>query len=290
VWGISSAIAVLQFAGTDLAEWVTKIPGLEVVGGIGSVEPRGSFNRAAGLTTHPIEFATMTAMLLPLAIQLQPYALHRRRWSCLVLLIALGVPVSLSRSGFIGLAIGLLVIGISWPAARRRRAVVYGLAVAFAMFAVIPGFLGTVTGMFTQASSDSSITTRTDDYAVVQPVIEARPVLGSGVGTYIPPRYRILDNQYLVTLIEAGGVGLAALIAFFAISGFTAQRAWNLSPPGPLGDIARAILAAVLVCVASVAFFDGFSFHAFAGTLFLLAGLGGAAWRVAKGSALPGTS
>lgn len=282
VWGYACVVALLQFIGINLVEWVTRLPGVNISGTLSSVEQRGAFNRAAGTTTHPIEFAVLTAMMLPMALQLQPWAPRRRRWDLLVLVMILAIPASISRSGFVGLAVGFVVIGVTWTKARRRRAALIGAGIAVVLFMTVPGFLGTTTRLFTGAGSDSSITTRTDDYAALEPYLLARPVLGRGVGTFMPPRYRILDNQYLMTLIEAGFVGMIALMVFLVISAATAREAWCHSPPGEFRDLCRALFAAIVVAALAMAFFDGFSFESFSSTLFLVAGIGGAAWRVTR--------
>ncbi len=282
VAAFSSLVALAQFAGTDPVTWITSLPGFKVSGDLASVQARGSFNRSAGTTSHPIEFATVTAMILPIALQLWPWQPNKRRWGVIVMVILLGIPAALSRSGFLGLFVGLLVVGVSWDRERRRRSILVGIGIAMVLFVTVPGLIGTTTRLFTQASSDSSISTRTDDYAAVQPMIEQAPILGRGIGTFIPPRYRILDNQYLVTLIEAGVVGVISLLFFIVVTAVTTRDAWCHAPPGEFRDATRGVLAAVLVGAVSLAVFDAFSFETFSGAWFLFAGIGGAAWRLTK--------
>jgi O-antigen ligase len=279
---VVAAVAILQFLGLNLVPEVTGLPGFAVSGVITSVTSRGSFARVAGTTTHPIEFATTIAMVLPLALQLVPWVRQRRRWQIMTVLIAIGVPISLSRSGFVGVAVGLAVLFVSWPARRRVRVLVAIAAMAVAIFVVVPGLLGTLGGYFTAGSSDNSITGRTDDYAVVAPMIDDSPIIGRGAGTFTPPTYRILDNQYLLALVETGVVGVVALMAFFLIPALVARDAWSRSRDPRLRDLARALFAAALVAMISAVTFDAFSFWTFSGMAFLLIGLCGAAWRLQR--------
>ncbi len=284
---VVSAVAILQFLGLNLVPEITGLPGFAVSGVITSVTSRGSFARVAGTTTHPIEFATTIAMVLPLALQLLPWVRQRRRWELIIVVIAIGVPISISRSGFVGVAVGLAVLFVSWPARRRVRVLVAIAALAVAIFVVVPGLLGTLGGYFTVGRSDNSITGRTDDYAVVAPLIDESPIIGRGAGTFTPPTYRILDNQYLLALVETGVVGVVALLAFFLVPALAARDAWIRSRDPRLRDLARALFAAALVAMISAVTFDAFSFWTFSGTAFLLLGLCGAAWRLQRDEPAP---
>ena len=140
----------------------------------------------------------------------------------------------------------------------------------------MPGLLGTIGGYLTAGTSDSSISTRTSDYTAVSPYIDADPVIGRGLGTFTPPQYRVLDNQYLMTLIETGILGLVAFTLMLLVPAFVARDAWATSTD-PLGrDLARGLFAADLVVLVSVGAFDAFGFWGFSGIAFLAFGLSGA--------------
>jgi O-antigen ligase len=285
---IVSVVAMIQFLGQDLVAEVTNLPGFEISGVITSVTSRGAFSRVAGTTTHPIEFATTTAMVLPLALQLLPWVRRRRLWQVVTLVIAIGIPLSLSRSGFVGIAVGLTALFVAWPARRRARVLGAILLLTLVFFLVVPGLLGTLGRTFTAGRSDSSITGRTDDYAAVSPLIDESPVIGRGVGTFTPPRYRILDNQYLLTFVEAGAAGVVALLAFFLIPAVAAREAWSRSTDRRLHDLSRGLFASVLVAMVSAVTFDAFSFWTFSGMTFLIVGMSGAAWRLQREEMHPG--
>jgi O-antigen ligase len=151
-----------------------------------------------------------------------------------------------------------------------------------AIFVLVPGLLGTLGGSVTAGRSDTSITGRTDDYAAVAPLIDESPIVGRGAGTFTPPAYRILDNQYLLALIETGVAGVVALLAFFLIPALAARDAWCRSRDPRLRDLARALFAAALVAMISAVTFDAFSFWTFSGVTFLVVGMCGAAWRLQR--------
>lgn len=57
-------------------------------------------------------------------------------------------------------------------------------------------------------ATDASGRGRTEDYYAITPDVRERVLLGKGYGTYDPKKYRIIDNEALVLLLETGLVGL----------------------------------------------------------------------------------
>jgi hypothetical protein len=288
--GLEAVFGFLQLVtGQTFTEYL-HIPGTIDSGSPVEMLSRGSFMRPAGTATHPIEFGITLAMVLPVALH---YAVndsgHRpalRRWWP-VGMIAIALALSISRSAIICTMVGLTVLLASWPAGWRRRVYlsVPGLVVAMAF--VLPGFLSTVTGMFTGISNDPSALSRTDSYALAWSFITRSPVLGRGTGTFLP-RYRILDNQYLGSLIETGFVGLACMLLLILAGAVTAWRVGQIpvqvasveaasDRPSKLGP---ALGAGILGSGVSLAFFDAWSFALIPSMLFLLLGCVGALRRL----------
>jgi O-antigen ligase len=105
------------------------------------------------------------------------------------------------------------------------------------------------------------------------------PMLGRGFGTFLP-EYRILDNQYLVTLIDMGILGLVTLCAVSAV-GFIAVLAARRHYEEPiLNKLGPALAASLAAGAVLTGFFDALSFPQAAGMLFLVAGFSGAYWRM----------
>jgi O-antigen ligase len=148
------------------------------------------------------------------------------------------------------------------------------------VYVAVPGMLGTITQLFTGISSDTSAASRTDSYALAGQFIARAPVFGRGFATFLPA-YRILDNQYLGTLIEMGVVGLVSVLALFLTGMWTAWRLRRQMAASPRRQLGHALLASVAAGALSFAFFDAFSFPQVAGLMFFVLGCVGAARRLA---------
>jgi O-antigen ligase len=273
-------VGLLQFLTGQL--WIDRIqiPGLVTNQSLGDLGARGSFSRPSGTALHPIEFGAVLTMMLPLAINLALVDRARgwlRRWTP-VAAIALLVVLSISRSAVICAVVGLIVAGLRWTPSVRRFAAVGALALLGFVFVTIPGMIGTLAGMFTSAGSDSSTLSRVDSYATAFAFIRQSPAFGRGLGTFLPT-YRILDNQYLLLLIEVGVVGTMAVLALMLAGIRAASRAAKLSR-GPMIQRCQALAAATSGGAVGLAFYDGFSFPMASGLLFLLLGLAGAQYRL----------
>jgi O-antigen ligase len=271
------------FTGLDLARYLA-IPGLSSGSSYTSLLTREEFNRPMATATHPIEFGVVLAMLLPLAVHGAMYPGSRparRRW-LQVFLIASALPMTVSRSAILGLAVAALVVLPTWTGRQRRRAYVVMLIFAFVMRLAIPGLLGTITGLITDIGSDSNTVARTDDYSAVAQAFAAHPWFGQGFGTYLPQTYRILDNQYLGALIETGLVGLIMLVVPLSSGWFLARGARRASILPEHRHLAQCFAATSVVAVFSYGTFDAFGFPLVANLTFLLLGCCGALWRVTR--------
>jgi O-antigen ligase len=284
---VLALIGILQFRpGFDLTEYLERIPVLSVNGTLASIQTRGSFNRPAGTALHPIEFGVIVGTALAFAIHLALYDKSRKfwpRWLC-VGLIALAVPVSISRSALL-VAVCVLILFMTGAsnALRVRSFAVLGIFSVF-VFMTVPGLIGTLKGYVTAGSADSSISTRTSDYAAIAPYIRRSPWIGRGPGTFLPS-IRILDNQYLLTLIEVGLFGFVALLALFGapIALGAAARHWARNEPDR--NLAQMFKAAGLATLVSAVTYDALSFPMF--TLFtaLWIGMAGGWWGIIRAEA-----
>jgi O-antigen ligase len=133
--------------------------------------------------------------------------------------IALAIPLSISRTAVVGLVAAAVVLLVGWPA--RRRLGLLALTPAFLVLArfVAPGTLGTLASGLLGLRNDPSFQGRTQDYDIVGGFISERPVFGRGLATLLPDRYLTLDNQYLGIVVELGLAGLVAVIGLL-LTGF----------------------------------------------------------------------
>lgn len=282
--GFFAALGLVQyFSGQQLTNYLS-IPGLSANQDLGGLATRDGFNRPASTAIHPIEFGVAITALLPICLHVAMTHRHLgtlRRWFP-VLMICIAVPISISRSAIIGAVVALVCLIPTWPARARRMAAVAFVALSSMVFVFLPGIIGTLTALFAGTSSDPSALSRTDSYSLAGQFIAQAPVFGRGIGTFLP-KYRILDNQYLLLVIDAGLVGCAALLTVFITSLVCMRLVRRRSTDEGVRGAAQALFAAIASASVGYAVFDGFAFPTFASISFLLVGLAGALWRLTAG-------
>ncbi|WP_433499350.1 O-antigen ligase family protein [Sphaerimonospora sp. CA-214678] len=247
---------------------------------------RAGVNRAAATASHPIEFGVLCAMILPLALH---YAFEATesggrmpRWWLCCALVASGMVFSASRSPMLGLAVSGLVLFFGWSAARRVRALLALAGFVLAVKVTAPGLLGAITALFTHLDNDTSLMYRTNDYATALAEISRHPLLGRGIGTWYAPEFIVFDNQYLLTTVEAGIIGLLALVLMFSTGIWASLRArWRVADRSSR-DLGLSLAACLVVPLVGAATFDLQAFQMANAMSFLLVGLSGALSRTVK--------
>jgi polysaccharide biosynthesis protein PslJ len=243
--------------------------------------------RPVGTAIHPIEFSVVLAMALPLAAHfaLQDKERHGigRWWKALAIVLA--VAMSQSRSGIVTLAVAAIIVLPAWPGTALRSLFKLAPVLVASMRLVFPGLLGTVRNLFLNFSSDPSVTSRTEDYERVTAYIQQHPWFGRGFGTFLPHKYLLVDNQYLLGTVEFGyiGIGFLSLLLVVAIVVSGMASRWALTDVDRL--LARSLMAAIAGGAVAMATFDYLSFPMASGTLFLLLGAAGALWRLLRDEA-----
>lgn len=283
--GMIAALGIVQVITRQ--PWVDQltIPGLASSPAYGLIS-RGGFPRPAGTAIHPIEYGVILAMLLPIVLHVGFHHSHRGpivRWLPAVAVAGI-IPLTSSRSAYLGALIGLIVCLIGWS--RQRRLLVLGVAAGgvLAMMVVTPNLLNSIIGMFTGAAEDPSITSRTDSFSLAFEFVANHPWFGRGLGTFLP-KYRIFDNQYLLLLVTAGIVGTVAFLGLGITGVVTMFRLRTQLRDDASRDLAISLAAAVCAGFSCLFMFDAFAFPMTMGTLFLLLGLAGAFRRIERGKA-----
>ncbi|MGW5421701.1 O-antigen ligase family protein [Streptomyces sp. NPDC003943] len=268
------------FTGTNIADSL-RIPGLSSSTASVNVMDRGSFTRPRSLTAHPLEFSGMLAILLPFAVwhAFDPARRHLgnfKRWAPVVLLGG-GLPLTVSRTSIIGIAIVALVMVPRWKPERRWTTIgiLFGSVAVFKV--LVPGLIGTITGLFSGSlnNADSSTQARTIKYPKIYEYFLQDPVLGRGFGTFTPERYFFTDNQYLLTLAELGALGVACLLLLGLTGVHQGGSIRRLARTESDRELGQAFFASAMVALVISATFDTLSFPMFAGVFFLLLGAGG---------------
>ncbi len=278
---LMGALSALQFITGQL--WIDRlsIPGLTRMASA-SLDARQGLTRPSGTAVHPIEFASFMAMCLPVAVMyVRSQTRLRPIHVAMIGLIFLGILLSLSRTALLCLVIGSAIILPALPRSWRIFGGVGAVGALGALYALVPGFVGTLRGLFVGLDDDPSVISRTSSYDLVGDFVTRSPWIGRGMGTFLP-KYWILDNMYLHLLIEIGVLGVLALIGLIVaalISALLARRRFtNLEDR----DLVLGVAAGIAAGSMSLAFFDAFAFPQSAFTLFLLLGVAGASWRLAR--------
>ncbi|WP_020662864.1 O-antigen ligase family protein [Amycolatopsis benzoatilytica] len=284
--GVLAVSALLQFLGVvDLYQQL-RLPGLtfhftEDVDALA----RSGFHRVQGLAGHPIEYAVVLSLAMPIALHLALTAPkgRRLRWWAMFALVAGCMPLSVSRSGVLTAAVALAVYLVSVRLRMVFNLIPFVAAGLAAMSAMVPGLLGSLRSILLPStlSTDPSVQGRTDDYAAVFTVWHDHPLLGLGVGTYIPKLYRILDNEYLFTLATMGALGVAAELALLATGYSLARRVHRTVADPVVRSLAQAIAASIAGAAVAAFTFDAFGYKLMFVVTFSLLGAAAALWRIA---------
>lgn len=274
------ALGIIEFfTSTNLLARI-HIPGLRASSLVGSLMTRGAYIRPASNTSQPLELAAVLALLLPFALQqaLDPAREGwARRWFP-VICIGGAMPLTVSRTSIIGLAVILVLTIPTWPPRRRGPALGVIVCGIGALKLAVPGLVSTTLGLFASflGNSDDSTQARTADYAGVAQYIAQRPWFGRGYGTFIPSLYRYTDNMYLLALVELGIVGVLALLGLYLTGWRCARLGRRLTADPVRREVGQCFAAAMAAALILSATFDSLGFPMFAGLLFLLLGLSGA--------------
>lgn len=258
------------------------IPGLAEKGAPPQLQVRGSGLRVASTTTHYIELSGVLATALPFAIHFARFEATRqmrRRFGFAAVLIAAGIPATISRTGIIAVLISFAVLMPLWTWRLRYNALGITVSIIGALAAVKPALAATLLEMFTQFNNDPSITSRTERYALVGYYFAQRPWFGRGTGTWVPPQYQYLDNQWLATALCNGIVGDAALATVFLTALVLAAMALKRATSPEDKHICAALVSTQIIAIFVSATFDSLWFDTYATVVALTVGLCGAVWR-----------
>jgi polysaccharide biosynthesis protein PslJ len=104
-------------------------------------------------------------------------------------------------------------------------------------------------------TSDTSSALRTSAFFSAVPFINQHLWLGRGFGTFLPATYFFTDDQYLLSFIEIGAIGVLCLLGLFVTGWMTARNARRRSVNPQTRDLAQSMAASVAVpAVAFVTF------------------------------------
>ena len=263
------------------------VPFLEPVQLLDEQRRAGRF-RAYGTAQHPIALGAALVMLLPLAVYLARRR-DERRWWAACLFLTLGALATMTRTSVLMLVAAAVVvlwlrpreIKRLWPALLPLVVVVH-----FAM----PGTLGGLKQSFfpegglladQSTSKGSRGQGRVADLAPAMQEFKQSPLLGQGYGSRVPdgenPNAQILDNQWLVSLLETGLIGALALVILFSRTVRRLAKAAKDKADERSGWLYTALAASIASFAVGMFTYDAFSFVQVTFVMFVLVGLSAAA-------------
>lgn len=269
---------------------------------------RGGRERVYASAEHPIALAAALCMVLPLAVAL---AVKRSRWWwAAVTIIAIAVLATLARTGVVMLATIAIVFVLTRPRETLRLWWTV-IPILFVVHLVLPNTLGIIKssflpqeGLLNEQRSSAGSATAGGRLTDIQPVLDRvaeRPALGVGFGSQVwspdqsagpqtgepardagvvdhpefgeRERTRILDNQWLGTMLETGVLGaLAWAWLFWRFIGRARRRA--RADDSTEAWLAAGVLAGVAAQVVAMLTYDALAFVQATFILFFLLAFG----------------
>jgi hypothetical protein len=256
------------------------------------LEARGSGFRVYGSAQHPLALGAALVLLLPPAI----YLCRRTRsrvWYVAAGLIAIAGLATVARTAVMMLMVEAVMLAALKPRALLR---VWWMIPPFLVVVnlAVPATLGTLKASFfpeggliaqqdTNPGGDAS--NRVSDLGPSLHESRKTPFFGQGWGTRVPQKLdptktrRILDNQWLGVLLEAGWVGVFVWGWFFVRNVRLLARA-SLKEPSELSWLLAGLSASILAFAVGMFTYDAFGFPQATLLMFIMVGLGIAARRV----------
>jgi len=255
------------------------IPGLHVVQ-LPWVGQDGRGDRAYASAQHAIPLGAALVLLIPLAVYLGRRTGNLRWWGCAAVL-ATGSLATYSRTTVLMLVCITIVYAKLRPQSLKRFWPMLVPAL-LAVHILVPGTLGTLKNAFfpkggliaqQQAGAGTAGSGRLADLGPGLHEWTKAPLFGEGFGTRIvegvQANANILDDQWLVTLLETGIVGLVAWVWLFARTIRRLAREAR-DDDSPRAWLAVGLAASIFAYATSMATYDAFSFIQVTLILFIL--------------------
>lgn len=287
------AFGVIEYVMNRDLSYLLLVPGLQEKGWIPTLEDRGAGARVASTTGHYIELAAYLAIVLPFALHFAVFARRPRDRVVAILcsiVIAAGIASTISRTGIVSVIIMFLALIPVWTWRMRYNIGIVIAGVVMGGVGVKPSLFNTLFHLFDNPTQNSSISVRYERYPMAFKFISERPWLGRGTGTWVPPQYQVMDNQWLDTLLNNGIVGAVAYAALHITAITLAARALKRSDAPEVRHLCAALISTQFMGLIVAATFDSLAYLTYATTLGLTIGLCGTVWRLTHPARMVRTS
>jgi hypothetical protein len=243
-------------------ELTSKILPVSLPEELGNVDSIGR-KSVIGPTIHPLAPAMMMACAMPFAL-VSMYDSRELRdkllWGAAAGIMMAAALATERKTSLVAPLAAVIVLVAFRPQMLRQL-----LPAAVGLFVIVhiaaPGALGGVSEALLPQNllGTSSAQDRHSDYAAIRPDVIDHPFLGRGYETYDQKKYRILDNQYLTTIIGTGALGVLSYLSIFLAIFLVAHRVAR-NGRGDSVAPALAIAAATVAMVIGSALFDLLAF------------------------------
>jgi O-antigen ligase len=227
---VVTALAVIweyRFEYNAFFTWTHSILPVTIPAELGNSDSIGR-RSIIGPTIHPLAPAMMMACAMPYALISMYESRELRRkilWGVAAGIMFAAALATQRKTSIVAPVAVLAVLAAYRP--RMLRQLVPGLIGLFIIAHIFtPGALGGVGNQLLPQNmfGVASTVDRQSDYSAIEPDVINRPLLGRGYETYDQKKYRILDNQFLTTIIGTGIIGILSYISIFIAIFLIAHR------------------------------------------------------------------
>jgi O-antigen ligase len=181
----------------------------------GALRAIADFDRATGTFLHPVPFGIFLGLVIVFAAPLLLCRDLGWRWALRIIapLAFIALVVTYTRTAWIGLAVGLLVVAV----ARHRLLLVVTPLAAVAIAVAIPETVERSTNLESQAAVPSeagnSVDSRFEQWRVNLPKVQRNPLSGQGLGSIAESQQGVrVHSDYVRAAVETGVFGLLAYL------------------------------------------------------------------------------
>lgn len=265
-----------------------------------STQGRGGHPRAYGSAQHAIALGAALVMVLPLCVYLWRRT-GRFVWMAGGAVLVMGALATGSRTAVIMLVVSLVMFLRYKPAATIRM-LPFLLVLLVLVQGAMPGTLGTFKSSFfpkqglvsDEFAGSGSGTGRLQDVGPSLREWARTPFVGQGFGTRLTSQQddasqgfvngRILDDQWLASLLEIGLLGVFALL-WLIVRALRMLKARAMDDDSDYGWLLTALATSICAYAFGMLTFDAFSFIQVTLMFFVFLGLASVALRVEASTA-----